>query len=91
MKVRFHIRVAGQVQGVFFRRTAKLQAEELGILGWVKNNDDGSVDVMAQGEKDKIDQFVKWCKKGPPFAKVENIEVKEQKGLEGFEDFSIHD
>ena len=63
----------------------------MAILGWVRNNEDSSVDVMVQGEKKNVDDFIKWCKKGPPFAKVENVEAKEQKGLEGFEDFSIHD
>ncbi len=88
--MRAHIKVFGKVQGVFFRRSAKIKADELGVLGWVKNSDDGSVEVMAQGEKKQVDQFIKWCKKGPPFAKVENTEV-DIRPDEDFADFSIHD
>ena len=89
--IRAKINISGQVQGVFFRRSAKLEAEKLGIAGWAKNLDNGSVGVMAEGERQKVDEFIKWCESGPPFAKVEKVEVEEQKGLEGFSDFSIHD
>ena len=89
--IRAKINISGQVQGVFFRRSAKLEAEKLGIVGWARNLDDGSVEVMAEGDRENVDEFIKWCKSGPPFAKVEKVEVEEQKGLEGFSDFSIHD
>ena len=88
--MRAHIKINGQVQGVFFRRSAKIKADELGIVGWVKNCDDGSVEVMAQAEKKQVDQFIKWCKKGPPFAKVEKVEV-DFRPDEDFPDFSVHD
>ncbi len=91
MEVRAHLKILGDVQGVFFRRSAKIEAEKLGIVGWVRNNSDGSVEIMAQGHEDKIKKFIAWCKKGPPFAKVENVEVDWQKGLENLDDFSIHD
>lgn len=84
-----HIFVSGDVQGVFFRRTAKSEAEKLGVVGWVRNRNDGSVEVVAQGEKDRVDKFIAWCKKGPPFAKVENVEVEWRKNLEDFEEFEI--
>ena len=89
--IRAKINISGQVQGVFFRRSAKLEAEKLGIVGWARNLDDGSVEVMAEGDRENVDEFIKWCKSGPPFAKVEKVEVEEQKGLEGFSDFSITD
>lgn len=89
--IRVHFRISGQVQGVFFRRSAKIEAERIGVVGWIRNDDDGAVEVMVQGEDDKVDQFIAWCKKGPPFAKVKDVEIKEQKGLEDFIDFSIHD
>lgn len=88
--MRAHIKVFGKVQGVFFRGSAKIKAEEFAVIGWVKNCDDGSVEVMAQGEKKQVDQFIKWCKKGPPFAKVEKVEVDFRQD-EDFPDFSIHD
>ena len=89
MQVRAHIFISGDVQGVFFRRTAKAQAEKLGVVGWIRNRNDGSVEVVAQGEKDKVDKFIEWCKKGPPFAKVENMEVEWRKNIEDFEEFEI--
>ncbi len=89
MIVRAHIWISGEVQGVFFRRSAKGQAEKLGVVGWVRNRNDGSVEVVAQGEKDKVDKFIEWCKKGPPFAKVENVEVEWRKNIEDFEEFEI--
>lgn len=88
---RMLLKITGQVQGVFFRRSAKLEAENLGLVGWVKNLDDGSVQIMVQGEQAKVNKFVTWCKKGPPFAKVEKVHIDMQEGLERFEDFSIHD
>jgi acylphosphatase len=89
MQVRAHIFIYGEVQGVFFRRTAKSKAEELGIRGWVRNRPDGGVETVAQGSKSAVEKFIAWCKKGPPFAKVEKVEVEWRKSLERFEDFSI--
>lgn len=86
---RAHLKIYGQVQGVFFRRSAEIEAKKLSIVGWVKNRDDGSVEVMAQGEKENIDKFVKWCKRGPPFAEIEKVEVERKEGLDNFEEFSI--
>src|SRR3989344_5559541 len=91
MAVRAHLKIIGQVQGVFFRRSAKIEADKLGIVGWVKNSDDGSVEVMAQGEKGDTNRFIKWCKKGPPFAKIEKVDVHWEKELHDFDDFSIHE
>lgn len=84
-----HIKVYGQVQGVFFRAYAKEVAIRLGIVGWVRNNADGSVEAVAQGPKEKLDKFVTWCKKGPPSAKVEKVEVDEQKTEDEFRNFEI--
>lgn len=87
--MRVNIRIYGQVQGVFFRSSAKAEAEKLGLVGWVKNNLDGSVEAVAQGNKDDLENFLNWCKRGPAFAKVEKIEVSWEKASEAFDDFSI--
>ena len=84
MDVRAHIWIYGEVQGVFFRRTAKLKAEELGLVGWVRNRPDGGVEAVAQGPKTSVNKLIVWCKKGPPFAKVEKVEVEWRKNLEDF-------
>lgn len=89
MVVRAHFFVSGEVQGVFFRRTAKLEAEKLGLVGWVRNRSDGGVEAVAQGPKNKVDAFIKWCRHGPPFAEVEKVEVEWKKNLEDFEEFEI--
>lgn len=88
--IRVRLTISGQVQGVFFRQSAKEKADELGLVGWVRNTaDDGGVEAVAQGEKERIDEFIAWCRQGPSFAKVENVEAKEQKGLENLTEFSI--
>ena len=84
-----NIKIYGQVQGVFFRRSAKEEADRLGIFGWIRNADDGSVESLVVGSKDKLDKFVKWCKKGPPLAKVENVEVDWRDSEEDFDHFDI--
>lgn len=84
-----NIRVFGNVQGVFFRRNTQQKAEELGVTGWVRNDRDGSVEIMATGERETLEKFIKWCKKGPPLAKVKKVEVDWPNVEESFEDFSI--
>lgn len=86
---RVHILVYGQVQGVFFRHQTKEIANKLGILGWVKNTDDGKVEIVAEGEKEKLQELITWCQKGPPFAKVEKVEVEWTKNVERFDGFEI--
>jgi len=71
------IRVTGRVQGVFFRASAKAEAERLGIAGSARNEDDGTVLIEAEGENAALDQFVSWCGRGPDFAKVSAVDVHE--------------
>ena len=73
-ELRLDLVIEGRVQGVGYRYSAKIKAESLGIRGSVQNLSDGSVFVKAQGEKEAIDDFVRWCYKGPPGAIVSNIE-----------------
>ena len=69
-----NVKIYGRVQGVFFRRSAKVEADKLGIVGWARNDDDGSVEILAVGEKQKLKEFIKWCKNGPEMAKVDKVE-----------------
>jgi acylphosphatase len=82
-----NITVTGRVQGVGFRRAARDQARFLGIKGFVKNCNDGTVYLEAEGDDAALSNFVKWCRQGPPFAHVEeiNVESGEWKGLPGFD------
>ena len=77
--------IQGRVQGVGYRYSAKMKAESLGIIGSVQNLSDGSVFVTAQGEKEALDNFVRWCYKGPPDAIVRNIEKVQGKTEEFIE------
>lgn len=82
-----NISISGRVQGVAFRFSAKQKAEELDISGFAKNNPDRSVYIEVEGEEKTLDEFIKWCRGGPLFAKVDDIKVEEGKvkNSEGFE------
>lgn len=72
---RVHLIVSGDVQGVLFRVKALGIANNLGLTGWVKNTLGGSVEIVAEGKKEALEELASWCKKGPSFARVENVEV----------------
>ncbi|HEX8039075.1 MAG TPA: acylphosphatase [Chryseosolibacter sp.] len=65
-----NIKITGHVQGVYFRASAKEKAEELNLSGFVRNEPDGGVYVEAEGEEEMLDEFVRWCRTGPPRADV---------------------
>lgn len=67
--------IRGKVQGVFFRASAKDVADEIGIRGWVKNTEEGDVEILASGSHDQLQKFIEWCKIGPRRAIVTNVEV----------------
>ncbi|WP_258103328.1 acylphosphatase [Marinoscillum sp. MHG1-6] len=82
------LKCIGRVQGVFYRASTKAKADELGLTGWVRNEPDGSVQIRAEGSVDAIESLITWCKKGPEFAAVRSVEVKEVE-WEDFESFEI--
>jgi acylphosphatase len=86
---RVRIKIYGLVQGVFFRANIRRKAEQLGIGGWVRNNPDGSVEAIFEGEDEKVEQMIRFCKRGPPGAMVEKVEVEEEEYKGEFEDFSV--
>ena len=75
MTVRKRIRVEGGVQGVAFRAVTTATARELGLCGWVANRDDGSVEVVAEGDEGAVAALIQWCHQGPPAARVTRVEV----------------
>ena len=87
-ELRLDLVIEGRVQGVGYRYSAKIKAESLGIRGSVQNLRDRSVFVTAQGKKEAMDNFVRWCYKGPPGAIVRNIE-KVQGKSEKFSEFRV--
>ena len=80
------IRVTGVVQGVWYRKSACEEGLRLCLSGFAQNLPDGSVMIEVEGEKQLVDDFVAWCRKGPPLAKVDQVEVcaGEVIGLVGF-------
>ena len=86
-KVQKHIFISGRVQGVGFRAFTRKQAAVLDIKGWVKNLHDGRVEVVIQGENNKVKQMVKKLKEGPSFARVHDFEIEDEEAdnFNGFE------
>jgi DNA ligase D-like protein (predicted 3'-phosphoesterase) len=80
--------VRGRVQGIGFREAAVARAGELGVFGWVRNEDDGTVLVHAEGPERAVDELVQWLGEGPRGAAVEEVEVGKGK-VEGHEQFAI--
>lgn len=68
-----HLIIKGRVQGVFFRATAKDVADEIGVRGWVKNTEEGHVEIMASGTDEQLQKFMNWCKLGPRKAIVTDV------------------
>lgn len=83
---RAHVWVAGRVQGVYFRASARAEAERLGLSGWVRNLPDGRVEAVFEGAPDAVAAAIAWCRVGPPSASVASIDVLPEapEGLSGF-------
>ncbi len=88
MRKRLTIRVFGRVQGVFFRASARDEARGLGVVGFARNEPDGSVSLEAEGEESAVERFVIWCHEGPEGAQVERVAVAEGEP-KGYTDFVI--
>ena len=89
--IRAHIVVVGRVQGVMFRKHAKKEAQKLNLTGWAHNLLDGKVEILCEGEKQNIEKFIGWCKKGPPLARVEKVEVEHKEHRSEFKEFEIRE
>lgn len=81
---RVKMNIVGDVQGVFFRHFAKVEADKSGLMGWCRNESDGSVFIIVEGEDKAVDKFIRWAKSGTELSTVENVDLKEEKytGLE---------
>jgi acylphosphatase len=88
MPIHYALRITGRVQGVFFRASAKTEAERLGLHGFVRNEPGGSVYAEAEGEKDALERFVEWCRRGPPHARVDAV-VTEPGDMRDYRGFRV--
>jgi len=84
-----HVVISGRVQGVWFRASTKEQAERLGLIGWVRNTENGDVEAVFQGSDKLVEEILNWCKTGPPLAKVNNIKVENIEQINDINCFSI--
>jgi len=88
-QARVHLTIEGQVQGVFFRYSAVEEAVRLRLRGWVRNCPDASVEVVAEGQRKKIEHLISWCHHGPPGAHVHNVRIQWENYNGEFENFHI--
>ncbi len=71
---RIHLTISGRVQGVYFRQSTRIKAEQLGVSGWVRNRANGTVELVAEGPIESLNMLAEWCKSGPEMAQVQSIE-----------------
>jgi acylphosphatase len=86
---RARVVVSGRVQGVFFRAETRNRARSLGLAGWVRNNADGNVEAVFEGDRDRVESMVEWCRRGPRHAAVEDVEVSWETPQDETE-FAVH-
>lgn len=88
-KLRVHLFIKGKVQGVFFRQAMKVTAKKNNATGWVKNLKDGRVEAIIEGEDLDVSNIVEWCHAGPANARVEDVEIRNEKFKGEFEKFEV--
>lgn len=87
-QVAYHFRCIGKVQGVFYRASAKERAQILGVKGWVKNESNGNVTILAEGEEQSVMNLYHWCQQGPLLARVDEV-IMTNVQVEGFDEFEV--
>ena len=73
---RVRVRVSGRVQGVWFRASTQQEARALELVGWVRNLQNGDVELEAQGRPESLEELLSWLRDGPPQARVEGVDVR---------------
>ena len=88
MKKAVRLYIKGTVQGIFFRQFIKDNAERNNVKGFVRNLEDGRVEVFIEGNQEDVEKMIELCKKGPKHSQIENLEIKEEK-FQDFKEFKI--
>lgn len=88
-KVRVHVLIEGRVQGVFFRASTRDEARARGLAGWVRNLADGRVEAVFEGDRPVVENMIAWCRKGPPYAYVDQIDIDWQPYRGDLADFRV--
>ena len=86
---RMRLMIKGYVQGVFFRAYAETEAKKHSLKGWVRNTADGSVEIIAEGERKDLDRMSEWCHHGPPSARVTEVKVNFEPPTGEFKTFTV--
>lgn len=86
---RVHLRIRGRVQGVYFRESTRQTAEGLGVVGWVQNLPDGSVEAVGEGPPEALEAWVTWCGRGPPLASVASVDRMDLPAEGDFSHFEV--
>ena len=87
--IRAHLIIEGRVQGVWFRDSTRQEAVRLGLSGWVKNRFGGTVEVVAEGPRERVETLVTWCHHGPPAARVTGVREFKEDFTGEFDSFRI--
>ena len=87
--VRAEVHISGRVQGVWFRQSTKKTADQVGVTGWCRNNPDGSVEAVFEGEENKVKSAVDWCKTGPRLARVDELQIEWKTASGEFDQFEV--
>jgi len=88
MKKAVRLYIDGTVQGIFFRQFVKDNADRYDLRGFVRNLEDGRVEIFVEGESDNVDKLIELCRKGPKYSQIRNVEIKEEK-LQDFKEFKV--
>jgi len=88
-KQRLHLFISGKVQGVFFRQAMKVAAKKNRVFGWVKNLKDTRVEAVLEGEDINVGNVVEWCHAGPANARVDDVEIRNEKYKNEFTKFDV--
>ena len=88
---KIRVMISGDVQGVFFRISTKDKARELELTGWVKNIFNNAVEILAEGDREKLSLFTGWLQLGPPNATIDKISIEwEESSVKEFSSFEIY-
>ena len=88
---KIRVMISGDVQGVFFRISTQDKARELELTGWVKNIFNNAVEILAEGDREKLSLFTGWLQLGPPNATIDKISIEwEENSVKEFSSFEIH-
>lgn len=88
MKKAFRLYISGTVQGIFFRQFIKDNAERNNLRGFVRNLEDGRIEIFIEGDNENVDKMIEVCRKGPKHSQIKKVDIKEEK-IQDFKEFKI--